>query len=216
VDSDNKSQATAMKYALQGYMCLYPFNGPVDSLNTKMMQRLTGQVHQFRRLTIQGDEKLIQDNCPYPDQLLLKVGCRVILLVNGYHLPAVSQARHLINGSMGTVTKIESLIVWVQFDGDDTACRIPCMLWSLDIDGTVIQAEQLPLKLAWALTIHKSQGQTLTRGYLSFPSPNTQYHFYGVVYTALSRFRQSSDIVLSSSHFPIHSNPIALSYEKSI
>jgi ATP-dependent exoDNAse (exonuclease V) alpha subunit len=120
------------------------------------------------------------------DELKLKVGARVMTLVN-------DQDDRYKNGSFGTITKIvkEDALVYVQMDSGE---RVAIEPYTWEIKGystnnkgklekkTVGTFTQLPLKLAYAITIHKSQGQTYDK-----VNVNPYCWDYGQLYVALSR-----------------------------
>lgn len=122
---------------------------------------------------------------PADERLELKVGAQVMFLRN-------DSDRRWVNGSIGTVTKIAST-VWVEVDGDEH--EVEPAVWekykysyssvtkklTRDI---VAEFQQFPLRLAWAVTIHKSQGKTYDRAIVDL---GTRAFAPGQTYVALSR-----------------------------
>lgn len=145
-------------------------------------------------------EKLI------PSEITLKVGAQVVLLRNKLDAFTWNNAQErpdgqhqsvLVNGSRGVVIGFKKITQGnnmgltapvVQFDNGQKVHIVPCEWKHQNIDSrrqnkAVICRYQIPLKLAWALTVHKSQGSTLSRGEIMMSNAFD----YGQAYTALSR-----------------------------
>lgn len=179
-------------------------NKEVDKINMVEMSKLKSETHEFKakdRLLSQYHASLLK-NCPAPETLSLKVGAQVILLKN------IDPEKGLVNGSRGIITdfKVQNSVdtdllkSWkkialpmVKFsiirptgDGDDETIErlVEPEEWSNKIgDQTVCSRYQVPLRLAWCLSIHKSQGMTIPH-----LTCNLQGVFeYGQGYVALSR-----------------------------
>lgn len=129
-----------------------------------------------------GEQKFIEilgKNAPVPQQLKLKIGCRILFLKN-------DMQKRWVNGTRGVVTEVEPDYLVVKKDGGREV-KVEKMSFSLlDADGNVkASVIQFPVNLAYATTIHKSQGATLDElwcdlGALWEP---------GQAYVALSRLR---------------------------
>lgn len=132
-------------------------------------------------------EKLDKD-CKAPRILQLKIGCRVMLLKN------ISFDRNLINGSIGTIEELDKDSITVLFDNGE---RYPMSTHCFEYySGGVLKAtrEQYPLRLAYGITIHKSQGTTLDNAIIDF----NKTFAYGQSYVALSRTRTLKGLHLKS------------------
>ena len=123
-----------------------------------------------------------------PDEIKLKVGAQVMLTRNK------NLERHLVNGSRGVIENfvlssdgLQDLIPIVRFDNGIVTKIDPVESIRYNPDGGegCLVRTQIPLKLAWAITIHKSQGSTLTRALLDI----TSAFEYGQCYVALSRVK---------------------------
>ena len=121
-----------------------------------------------------------------PDEVRLKIGAQVMLTRNR------DLEKNLVNGSRGVVERFETNrdrnpIPVVRFDNGVITRIDPVEAARFNADGGegCLVRMQVPLKLAWAVTIHKSQGSTLTRASLDISSAFE----YGQCYVALSRVR---------------------------
>lgn len=129
---------------------------------------------------------------PTEENLLLKVGARVMTLCNeeGYH-----------NGDTGTIEELHEDYVVVKFDRGPKLAVVHHEWEKLefdynggDINATVVGTyKQIPLGLAWAGTVHKSQGQTFEAAHLMM---DTEAFAYGLLYVALSRSRSPQGLTL--------------------
>lgn len=126
-------------------------------------------------------------------ELVLRVGARVLFTRNN--------GTFWRNGTLGTVTSLSATTIQVLVDGSKTSVTVEKVNFDVremveDRNGKVYGAvtgwyEQFPLKLGWALTVHKAQGQTLDAVILDF---DEQYFAEGQAYVALSRARSISTI----------------------
>ncbi len=192
---------------------LFGLNADVDELNTRRLQELEGEetrytaVDWFASDSIgrQGNE-LISKNCPAQLTLALKVGARVMLLKN------LETPLGLANGSLGVVTKLGD-VPTVQFDNDQVR-QVQPQKWEIDVGGRVIASRlQLPLRLAWAWTIHKSQGSSLTKVRISLQD---SFEF-GQGYVALSRARTLDGLFIDDGGAAsIFAHPAPVSYYQRI
>lgn len=150
------------------YVRLFSTNAQVDGLNSEKLKEIDSKEHTFKAKTKGGSQ---YTTFRFPEELKVKVGAYVMLLVN-------KVPKGLYNGSTGIVREIEETRVHVEFDNGVS-------LWvksTVEESGTAKRV-QIPLKLAWAITIHKSQGQQFERLYCDFDRMFAE----GQAYTMLSR-----------------------------
>lgn len=162
--------------------------GKVFTATTKASPRLPAQVVQW------AVEKLDKD-APYEPELRLKVKAQVMLLTNQ------DPAAGLVNGSRGVVTGFtpDGLPLVKFLNGPPFPVRVAAAAWSSDADkeeDRVIR-EQIPLRLAYALTIHKAQGASLDSALVDV-GPST--FEYGQAYVALSRVRSLEALFIYEIH----------------
>lgn len=175
------------------YVYLTSFNKQADAINQSNLGRLpsAGRVYHAH---IEGHFE--QKNCPASEQLLLKVGARVMFLNN-------DNTDRWINGTMGTVTKTRKEDVLVKLDTREEMIVKP-FIWKLyktfynettrQLDKEIVGSfRQIPLQLAWAITIHKSQGKTFNKVIIDI---GRGAFAHGQVYVALSRCRTFDGIIL--------------------
>lgn len=170
------------KCAIDGAIELCGTNKAVNEINKSHLDALRGRrcvYHGWCTGTVgKGDKPTLED-------LELKVGARVMVLIN-------DDIDTYMNGSLGYVTRMLSNGVMVRFD-NSKECFIGVHTWNITrpkVDHLKVKQEiigsyhQIPLKLAWAMTIHKSQGQT-------FEAANVHPNCFsnGQLYVALSRVR---------------------------
>ncbi len=171
---------------------LCPTNAKAKSINDEHLNRLPNHKHYMASKTGKVEETdMLTD-----EKLVLAKNARVIMLVND------SEARW-VNGSIGTVTNLSDNHITVQID-EEGEYRVERYTWSikeyvLEVkqdtkEKHVVEKEigtftQFPLKLAWAITVHKSQGQT-------YDKVNIYNGFFanGQMYVALSRCKTLNGI----------------------
>lgn len=174
---------------------LYAKNDKVDKINSRELQKLSSRLHTFHA-SFEGDdryfEKLARD-CIVPEHLELKEGASVLFARNKYDYVNFGPPWY-INGERGIVKQIDDDGICVEKD-DATVVTVTPETWSLyDHQHRIIATmRQYPLKLAWAITIHKSQGATLTEMLCDV----SECFSHGHVYVALSRVKSLAGLSLS-------------------
>ena len=180
-----------------GYITLTTHNSQSRALNDSKLEKLPGRAHSFKA-TIQ--DEFPEFSYPTSSELILKAGAQVMFVKND-----ISGDKLFFNGKIGKVEKFEDDKIVVKCPDDDFPIRVEMVEWqnmkySLDEDTKEIQEtvigtfSQYPLKLAWAITIHKSQGLTFDRAVIDACAAFA----HGQVYVALSRCRTLNGLVLST------------------
>lgn len=185
----------------EGYITLTTHNRQAQDINETKLNALTTKAYTFKA-EIKGEFPDFM--YPTDDQLKLKKGAQVMFVKND---PSVDKRYY--NGKIGTITAITDLGVEVTCPGDTFPVDVEAEEWqnvryvlneeTQEIDEEIIGTfKQIPLKLAWAITIHKSQGLTFEKAII-----NARLSFaHGQVYVALSRCRSLDGLVLSSRIMP--------------
>ncbi len=170
---------------------LYSHNADVDHINTAALAKLPGTPSVFV-MTGQGPEPLVlslKRGCLSPETLSLKVGARVMFTKND------TITRQFANGTLGTVTGFakEDGAPIVKTNTGRTVFAEQ-MEWNLEDGGRVLaRITQIPLRLAWAITVHKSQGMSLDAAHMNL----SDAFEYGQGYVALSRVRTLAGLSLA-------------------
>ena len=190
-------QPTFIPKPEEGYIRLTTHNQMANNYNESELKKLKGHPYTYRA-KIEGT--FPDYSYPTAETLTLKVGAQVMFVKND-----PSSEHRYYNGRIGHVTLAEENRLQVYCPGDADAIEVEPLEWensryTLNDETHEIETEvlgkfsQLPLRLAWAITIHKSQGLTFERAIidasLSFAP--------GQVYVALSRCKTLEGMVLAS------------------
>lgn len=178
---------------LDDHILLTTINDTADKINQLKLEEITGSLHVFHAQTTgEFNEK----QSPSANELHLKTGAKVMLLNN-------DPDNRWINGTIGTVMKVMDKEVMVKLQTGEIETVGP-FTWTayktrfLEDENKIESIEvgsfrQLPLRLAWAITIHKSQGKTFQRVAIDF---GRGAFAHGQVYVALSRATSLSGLRL--------------------
>ncbi len=127
-------------------------------------------------------------DCKAPKTLELKEGCRVMLLKN------LNISKGLVNGACGTIKNLTTASIDVLFD-NGIRLNLEPIDFDYNQDGKVkINRKQYPLRLAYGITIHKSQGMTFDKLVVNF----NKIFDYGQAYVALSRVKSLDGLILKN------------------
>ena len=175
------------------YTRLYTHNMDVDAINFKHLNAIEADERQFEAVC-DGNDKLIEtlkSSVRAPENLTLKKNAKVMFVKNNFDMG-------YINGSLGEVIGFEEdddhgILPKVKLT-DGTVLIVPPETWSVDNDAgkTIASFQQIPLRLAWAITIHKSQGMTLEAAEINLAHTFEK----GQGYVAISRLKALSGLKL--------------------
>ncbi len=198
-----------------GYITLGTHNRIADTINGSRLGALPQQVHTFNA-DIEGD--FPEHIYPTAATLDLKTGAQVMFVRNDS-----SPEKRYFNGKIGTITRFTGTDIRIRCPGDSEEIAVEPATWenidytldrkTLEITENRIGAfRQYPLRLAWAITIHKSQGLTFDRAIIDAKAAFA----YGQVYVALSRCRTFEGMVLSTplSLAAIKTDPAVLAFSE--
>ncbi len=181
----------------EGFITLCTHNLQAQHINEDKLIGIKGSKRLFRA-EIEG--KFPEYMYPTLPELVLKVGAQVMFVKND-----PEPEKLFYNGKIGKITKIDKDVIYVICPGDEEEIGVTPLLWenvkytidektaeiSESVEGSFLQH---PLKLAWAITIHKSQGLTFEKAIIDAEASFA----HGQVYVALSRCKTLEGMVLRS------------------
>lgn len=191
--------------ANKGYITLTTHNNKADVINTQSLKDLEGNVTTYKAQII-GDfpDKIF----PLEEVLELKVGAQIMFIKND-----LSFEKNYFNGKMGFIKSLTSEEILVHFPEENKTIEVERYEWQnirYSVNGMTKEIEEevlgtfvhYPIKLAWAITVHKSQGLTFDKAALDV----SQVFVPGQAYVALSRLRSLDGLILLS---PLQMNGIS-------
>lgn len=178
-----------------GYIRLMTHNRQVDYVNETELEKLDSKPYTFVA-AVTGT--FPEESYPTADSLTLKKGAQVMFIKN-------DPERRFINGTLGEVKSIDKNSIAVRLTESGTVIDVEPMEWQniryqFDEESKEISSKQIgrfkqyPLKAAWAITVHKSQGLTFDKAIIDVHAAFSP----GQAYVALSRCRTLDGLVLSS------------------
>lgn len=160
---------------------LYTHNIDVDQINMREFEKIKSETKIFT-MTTKGSKKNVenlQNNCLVHPVLYLKIGAKVMCIKN-------DQEKKYVNGSLGEVISFDNNGEPIVLLSTGKKVKVTADSWRIEDDGKVkAEISQIPLRLAWAITIHKSQGMTLDGAEIDLSRTFTP----GMGYVALSRLK---------------------------
>lgn len=178
-----------------GYIRLMTHNRQVDYVNETELEKLDSKPYTFVA-AVTGT--FPEESYPTANSLTLKKGAQVMFIKN-------DPDRRFINGTLGEVKSIDKNSIAVRLAESGTIIDVEPMEWQniryqFDVESKEISSKQIgrfkqyPLKAAWAITVHKSQGLTFDKAIIDVHAAFSP----GQAYVALSRCRTLDGLVLSS------------------
>ena len=181
----------------EGYITLTTHNSTAQQINEAKLAGIKKMAHTFTAVI---SKEFPEYSYPTVINLELKAGAQVMFVKND-----PSREKQFYNGKIGKVTKIDNDVIYVKCPGDTWEIEVSPAEWenikyelnpeTKEVEEKVIGTfSQYPLKLAWAITIHKSQGLTFEKAVID---ANSSFA-HGQVYVALSRCKSFEGMVLRS------------------
>lgn len=192
---------------------LYTHNTDVDTINDQEIRKIDG-VEVTYEMTMRGKKPLIEalkKSCLAPEKLRLKKGARVMCVKNNFD-------KGYVNGTLGVVVScghdVDPVIRTASTPEypDGRLVTIELADWSIDDDGKVLaEITQYPLRLAWAITVHKSQGMSLDAVEVDLRRAFEP----GMGYVALSRVRTLAGLsIIGMNEGALQVHPEVLEYDR--
>ena len=189
----------------KGYIILTTHNAKADATNAKALDDLEGKLMTFNPEIVDDFPDKIY---PIEHNLQLKVGAQIMFVKND-----PSFEKKYFNGKMGFIKSLSSNEILVHFPDENLTIEVEKYEWqnirykvnemTKEIDEEVLGTfVHYPIKLAWAITVHKSQGLTFDKAALDV----SQVFLPGQAYVALSRLRALNGLILLS---PLRMNGIS-------
>ena len=180
-----------------GYISLTTHNRKAESINTNELRKLKSDAHSYHATV---KDKFPESSFPNDAELVLKVGAQVMFIKNDS-----SPEKRYYNGKIGKVVWLSEDEVSVQCPDEEHPISVTPETWEniqYGIDQSTKEVtenligsySQMPLRLAWSITIHKSQGLTFERAVIDAESAFA----HGQTYVALSRCKSLEGLVLKS------------------
>ncbi len=167
---------------------LYSHNQDVEQINNDHLHALTNETKTFVMETagVQAKVDQLVKSVLAPEVLELKIGAEVMFVANNF-------SEGYVNGSRGKVVDFKDGSPLVELQRNRRVIKVEKNSWALEEDGKErARVNQLPLRLAWAITIHKSQGMSLDSAEIDLSRAFTP----GMGYVALSRVRSLEGVYL--------------------
>ena len=191
--------------ANKGYITLTTHNAKADTINSQSLHDLEGKSKSYKAEIIADFPEKIY---PIDEKLELKIDAQIMFIKND-----LSADKNYFNGKMGIIKSLSEAEIIVHFPEENKTIEVEKYEWqnirySVNENTKEIQEEVLgtfvhyPIKLAWAITVHKSQGLTFDKAALDV----SQVFLPGQAYVALSRLRSLNGLVLLS---PLRMNGIS-------
>ncbi len=168
---------------------LYTHNADVDAINDFELQKIKSEEEKYE-MRASGARHLVaalKSNCLAPEELILKKGAVVMFVKNNFE-------KGYVNGTLGEIDDFDDDgLPIVRINSGRKITAEPAS-WSIEEnDRSLARVTQIPLRLAWAITVHKSQGMSLDAAQVDL----SKSFEYGMGYVALSRVRTLAGLKLT-------------------
>ncbi len=196
------------------YITLTSHNNAALTINKAKMKELAGKTHTF---IAEIEDEFAESMYPNELNLELKIGAQIMFVKND-----INTEKRYFNGKLGEISEIDDGLIYVKCPNEKDQIIVSRVTWDnikyiLD-DSKTLQEHiigtftQYPIKAAWAITIHKSQGLTFDRAIIDAASSFA----HGQVYVALSRCKTFEGLVLSKPISPqsIKSDSTILTFDQ--
>tara|TARA_B110000037_G_scaffold188288_1_gene219554 strand:+ start:78085 stop:79422 length:1338 start_codon:yes stop_codon:yes gene_type:complete len=203
IDALHAAKSTKFSEGIEPTM-LYTHNKDVDFINNEHLAKLPGKSRYFKAKTKgeKGLTDLLKRSVLTQDDMALKIGAKVMFVKN-------NPERDFINGTLGEIIDYTSLGFPLVKTIDGNKITASTEEWTITNENgqSIASYQQIPLRLAWAITVHKSQGMTLDAAELDLSKTFER----GQGYVALSRLRSLERLrLLGFNNTALQVDPLAL------
>jgi ATP-dependent exoDNAse (exonuclease V) alpha subunit len=186
---------------------LYTHNIDVDSINYSELAKIKGKEYYYQ-MTLRGNPvvaDILKKSCLAPEKLVLKEGAEVMFIKNNFEAGYV-------NGTQGKIIGFGASDLPIVKIEDGKKITVTYADWSIEEENKIVAGiSQIPLRLAWAITVHKSQGMNLNSAEMDL----SKCFLEGMGYVALSRLRSLKGLrLMGINHLAFCVNPRALEIDK--
>jgi len=187
---------------------LYSHNHDVNRTNNKYLRELPGKMTTFKATT-KGNKKLVdllKNSVRAEENLYLKIGAKVMFVKNNYE-------QNYINGTLGTLVGYSNEDFPIVQLTDGKKITVLPETWAVedDMGKSLASFNQIPIRLAWAITVHKSQGMTLDYAQVDLSRTFEK----GQGYVALSRLKDLKGLKLMGfNDIALQVDPLAFKADK--
>ncbi len=171
------------------YTRLYTHNADVDQINNQELEKIEGKEFVYQ-MTSTGPIDIVDSlkkSCLSPETLVLKKGALVMFIKNNFE-------QGYVNGTQGTVVDFDVMGMPIIETLAGKKITVEKSVWNIEDENnfSIAQIRQLPLRLAWAITVHKSQGMNLDSAQIDL----SKCFIKGMGYVALSRLKTFAGLSL--------------------
>ncbi|MDD5702175.1 MAG: PIF1 family DEAD/DEAH box helicase [Dehalococcoidales bacterium] len=213
IDCLRRCRTAAIPLSRSGrFVRLYAHNQNVDWENQRELGRLPGKEYEYR-MNATGISEIagsLKKGCLAPEKLVLKKDAEVMFVKNNFE-------KGYVNGTLGKVKGFNENgfpVITLLNNKDNKEITAEPATWSVEEAGKILaQISQVPLRLAWALTVHKSQGMTLDAAQVDL----SKCFEKGMGYVALSRVRSLKGLqVLGLNNIALKVNEETLVFDREL
>lgn len=186
---------------------LFTHNIDVDRINQEELEKISGDTKLFK-VTTKGKGSILESlvkSCLAPEELYLKKNARVMFVKN-------NSDKGYVNGTLGVVEDFDESGLPIIVTSTGKKIIAEPETWVIEEDGRIkAELKQIPLRLAWAITVHKSQGMSLDSAEIDLSKSFAP----GMGYVALSRVRTLKGIkILGFNHSALRIHPEIIEYDQ--
>ncbi len=201
---ENQKKSKNLK---MGLTKLYTHNVDVDSINHAELNKIKGKEYYYQ-MSFKGNPlvaDILKKSCLAPEKLILKNGAEVMFIKNNFEAGYV-------NGTQGKIIGFAASDLPIVKTENNKKITVTYADWSVEEEDRIVAGiSQIPLRLAWAITVHKSQGMNLSSAEIDL----SKCFLEGMGYVALSRLKSLKGLrLMGINNLAFCVNPKAIQIDK--